>query len=101
MLLASKAQKGEILLLSAGLSPWQQNTKSFIVFDEGERILIRSFLSSMPSDFRIGLDRQVPRHHATVRGIATSLCSAENRLQAQISNSMCFLRKTNDQKDKF
>ena len=46
----------------------------------------------MPSKFRLGLDRQVPRHHATVGGIVNSLCSAENRLQAQITS----LRKTSE-----
>ena len=44
----------------------------------------------MPSDFRLGLDRRVPRHHATVDGMVISLCSAENRLQAPISSGLIF-----------
>ena len=56
------------------------------MFDEGERPLIRSFVSDA-----IGLDRRVPRHHATVGGMVISVCSAANRLQARISISQIYL----------
>ena len=58
-------------------------------------------LSPMPSNFRIGLDRQVPRHHATVGGMVISLCSAENRLQAQTSNFLKQVTKTISLEDFF
>ena len=68
-------------------------------------------LSPMPSNFRIGLDRQVPRHHArkvikrmygiSVGGMVNSLCSAENRLQAQTSNFLKQVTKTISLEDFF